>query len=251
MLAELRKTLAALERSPGLDGEAGMLASGIPPVDAALGGGLARGALHEIAAISESHLATATAFALGITGARAGPAHRATVWIAPDMALAENGAPCGSGLDDMARPPERILTVTVNRTRDLLWAMEEALHCRAVGVAIGELRNDAIDSVALRRLSLAAATHRAIAVVLRAAPTRTASVAVTRWVVSAAPSQPRFGRDIGTPRIAAQLVRNRRGPLGDWILEWSDRDERFVLAATHPQPVARPAADRPARAAAG
>jgi protein ImuA len=46
------------------------------------------------------------------------------------------------------------------------------------------------------------------------------------------------------PRFAAHLVRNRRGPVGSWILEWSDSDERFILA-THAQPVAAPAFDRP------
>ncbi len=66
MLVELRKTLARLERITGIDGDAGVMPFGIAPIDAALGGGLARGALHEIAAASESHIAAATSFVLGI-----------------------------------------------------------------------------------------------------------------------------------------------------------------------------------------
>jgi protein ImuA len=49
-----------------------------------------------------------------------------------------------------------------------------------------------------------------------------------------------------SPCFAAQLTRNRRGPLGSWMLQWSEDDERFVLA-TPAQPVAAPAADRPHR----
>ena len=152
------------------------------------------------------------------------------------MALAESGAPYGPGLDAFGLAPERLLTVAAARPRDLLWAMEEALRCRAVGAVIGELRHGEIDMVALRRLSLAAAESGALALLLRAAPADEASTAATRWIVGAAPNA----------CFAIELVRNRRGPLGSWILEWSDSDERFLLA-THAQPVAAPALDRPHR----
>jgi protein ImuA len=111
---------------------------------------------------------------------------------------------------------------------------------------IGELRREKIDAVALRRLSLAASEHGALALLLRAVPSDDASTAATRWVVGAARSRSNHG----PPRIIAQLVRNRRGPLGSWMLEWSDTDECFVLASTHPQPVAAKAVDRSARAVA-
>ena len=65
--------------------------------------------------------------------------------------------------------------------------MEEALRCRAVGAVIGEWRHGAIDTVALRRLSLAAAESGALALLLRAAPPTDASTAATRWIVGAAP----------------------------------------------------------------
>ena len=106
------------------------------------------------------------------------------------MALAESGAPYGPGLDACGLSPERLLTVSAARRSDLLWAMEEALRCRAVHAAIGELRDGEIDSVALRRLSLAAADSGALALLLRARPTREASTAATRWIVGAAPSVP-------------------------------------------------------------
>jgi protein ImuA len=241
MLTELRKTLSKLERKTRIN-DAGFLPFGILPIDATLGGGLAYGALHEIAAASESHIAAATGFVLGIASS-----HRAIVWITQDMALVESGAPCGTGLDEASYHPERFITVTVTRTHDLLWAMEEALRSCAVMTVIGEVRDEHIESVALRRLSLAATANGAIALLLRTSPDREASTAATRWVVSGALSQPRYGP--GLPRINAQLTRNRKGPLGNWTLEWSDTDERFALARTNPQPVAQPVINRPARKA--
>jgi protein ImuA len=188
--------------------------------------------LHEIAAASEAHLAAATGFALRL--AACGQA--GVCWLAEDMALAESGAPYGPGLDAFGLKPERLLTVAVARGRDLLWAMEEALHCRAVHAVIGEWRHGTIDMVTQRRLSLAAAESGALALLLRASSADDACPAATRWIVGAAPHE----------RLAAQLVRNRRGPTGSWILEWSDSDECFALA-THAQPVAVSALDRPHR----
>jgi protein ImuA len=232
MIEQLRQSLRALEKPAGIEAEAGCLPFGIPVIDAALGGGLARGALHEIAAASEAHLAAATGFALGL----AARGRSRVFWIAEDMAIAESGAPYGPGLDAFGLLPEHLLTVAAARPRDLLWAMEEALRCRAIGVAIGELRHGEIDRVAIRRLSLAAAESGALALLLRARPISDASTAATRWIVGAAPDA----------CFAVELVRNRRGPLGSWILQWSDSDERFLLA-THAQPVAAPALDRPHR----
>lgn len=239
MLDELRQRLHILQKVTGIDQDPGVLPLGIASVDATLGGGLARGALHEVAAPGEAHLAAATGFTLGLASSV-----RHLLWIAEDMALTESGAPYGPGLDLFKRAPERLLTAAVAHRRDLLWAMEEALHCRALGAVIGELRHGAIDPVAARRLSLAATASGALALLLRAQPADEASTAATRWIVGAAPSDEDKTFGPGAARFAAQLIRNRRGPLGSWILEWRDNDERFILAM-HAQPVAAPLLNRP------
>jgi protein ImuA len=289
MLERLRQRLQALEKPASLGGGPGCLPLGVAGIDDALGGGLARGALHEVAAASEAHLAAATGFTLGLAasassplpwgevGSRSDPGEglrsleshlpphpspfppgeresrrvrgtsekqRNLVWIAEDMALAESGNPCGLGLDAFGLLPERLLTVATARPRDLLWAVEEALRSRAVRAVIGEWRHGVIDAVAVRRLSLAAAESGALAFMLRAAPATDASTAATRWIVGAAPSvMTTHGFD--APRFAVHLARNRRGPLGSWILEWSDSDEHFLLAPA--QPLALSVLDRPHR----
>ena len=278
----LRRQLRALEAATGLAGDCGApLALGNPVIDGALGGGLSAGALHEVAAAREAETAAASGFALALAARRASlrgapsisglPAigsdararndesaasvltpGRNVLWIAEDLSLAENGAPYGPGLDEIGVAPERLITVAA-RERDVLWAMEEALRCRAVGMVIGEKRSRGIDQVATRRLALAAAAGNALGLILRTAPDDGPSAAATRWIVGAAPF-PRSGEGdeerhgVGPPRLAARLVRNRRGHLGAWIVEWNSVEQRFELA-THSEPVAGSAFDRPHRTA--
>jgi protein ImuA len=261
----LRRRLWGLEGATGLMGECGApLPLGIPAIDSALGGGLSRGALHEIAAASEAATAAATGFALALAArpvslrgalrnAQQVVSHRGPggnlVWVVEDLSLAENGAPYGPGLDGIGFAPERLITVAAARRRDVLWAMEEALRCRAVGMVIGEMRPRGIDQVATRRLALAAAAGNALGLILYTAPDDAPSAAVTRWIIGAAsPLNAERGHGIGPPRLLARLARNRRGPLGTWIVEWNSVEQRFELA-THSEPVAGAAFDRPHRTA--
>jgi protein ImuA len=291
-LGVLRRAIRALE---GFPDEGTVVPLGIPAIDAALGGGLYRGALHEIAAAREAANAAATGFALALArrstnlpananqtprlrgegegalppGSKSwkrpltrrasrdddpgsGPGQAlsphagrgAVVWLVEDMALAESGAPYGPGLEEAGLAPERLITVAAAREREMLWAMEEALRCRGVGAVIGETRSQCIDAVATRRLALAAAGSGALALLLRTAPGEEPSSAATRWVVGAAPGA-RKSHGLGPPRLAVRLMRNRRGHVGSWTLEWNR--ECFIFA-THPQPVAGATFDRPPRA---
>lgn len=246
-VAALRQAIRRIEaRAPALTPSEAVLPLG-GTLDAALGGGLACGALHEIAAPRETEIAAATGFALALA---ARPARRpAVLWIALDMSLVESGAPYGPGLDEIGLAPERLVTVAAAGSRDVLWAMEEGLACRAVGLVIGEIRGGrGLDAVAARRLSLAAARHGALAVLLRAAPGTEPSAAATRWIVGAAPSAP-TAIGLGAARLAVTLVRNRRGHVGTWIMEWNRVDRCFIPASAPRQPVAEAASDRPDRAA--
>jgi protein ImuA len=268
-IERLRRELCTLEAATGRTDECGApLPLGIPAIDGALGGGLSCGALHEIAAERETATAAASGFALALAARQASFRSRSRndasiasglgrnlVWIAEDLSLAENGAPYGPGLDCVGIAPERLIMIAAARARDALWAMEEALRCHAIGVVIGEMRPHGIDPVATRRLSLAAATGGTLGLILRTAPDDAPSAAATRWIVGAAPSSPAGANDerwhgIRLPRVSAHLVRNRRGHLGAWILEWNSVEQRFELA-THPEPVAGAAFDRSHRAAVG
>src|SRR5712692_7741025 len=213
LIDRLRRRLRAVEASTGLSGEcAGATALGIPLIDGALGGGLVSGALHEIAAARETETAAASGFALALAVRinRSAPAARSVLWVAEDLSLAENGMPYGPGLDETGIAPERLITVAAARRRDVLWTMEEALRCRAVGVVIGELRAHGIDQVATRRLSLAAAAGGTLGLILRTAPDDEPSAAATRWIIGAAPSFALAGsgevHGIGPQRLSTDRI---------------------------------------------
>jgi protein ImuA len=260
----LRQKLSAAEQATGLAGECGApFDLGIAAIDTILGGGLGSGALHEIAAVRESEILAATGFALGLTARFARRLRRsntpgrisqgtAVLWIGEDFLLQENGAPYGPGLEQAGIAPEHLITVAATRTRDALWAMEEALRCRSVGVVIGETAARGLDQVAIRRLSLAAAAGDTLGLLLRAAGDDSPCAVATRWIVGAAPpfapSSSERCRGVGPPRLTLHLTRNRRGRPGAWIVEWNSVEQRFELA-THSEPLARAAFDRPYRAA--
>jgi protein ImuA len=263
--AWLRQRLALIERDPGAtEKDSPLLKFGIAEIDAALSGGLACGALHEIAIEREGEISLAMAFILlsvnfFINNLRMsfsqtdppGISKQAMFWISENLCLYENGALHGPGLDQAGIAPERLITVAVPRARDVLWAMEETLRSRTVAVAIGELRARVIDHLATRRLSLAAAAGGSLGFLLRTTGDNEPSAATTRWIIGAAPPSPSFpqgSHGIGPPRLSVRLVRNRRGHLGAWIVEWNSVEQRFELAM-HSEPMAGAALNRPHRAA--
>jgi protein ImuA len=270
LISQLRQSLFAVERTNGLVGECSASVNlGIGAIDAALGGGLACGSLHELAAAREAEIAAATAFALAVTtlwirqscqanrsfvapAAERTSTGRALLWIAEDLSLSENGLFYGPGLEEAGIPPERLITVAAPHMRDVLWVTEEALRCRAVGTVISELRARAVEPTVTRRLSLAAAAGGTLGLVLRPHPDNEPGAFATRWIIGAAaslhssPSQRRGG--IGPPRLTIRLVRNRRGHLGAWIVEWNSVEQRFELA-TDSEPMVGATFDRSNRAA--
>lgn len=249
-LNRLRHSLAGLDPSfaPRLP-DTECLVGLTPPIDAALGGGLSCGALHELAPAAPVHLGAASGFAAALA-ARAGG--RETLWIATDFAAGEGGGPYGPGLDRFGLPSARILLLRVPKPIDVLWAMEEGLRCRALGCVVAELTGEgaAADLTATRRLALAAregagAASSGFGLLIRHKVTDLPSAAGTRWEIAAAPSQPDAYGGLGRARFDLSLCKNRRGPSGRWIIEWNHHERIFQPAVS--VPVVAPAFDRPDR----
>lgn len=138
-------------------------------VDAALGGGLARGAVHEILAEEAGDCGAAHGFALALALRlnRGG----AMLWIQEERARAEDGAPYPQGIAMMAGnvtagsmmaknafDPARIIMVRTRDARSTLWAMEQGLRCPGLDTVLAEVTGlaGACDLTASRRLVLAA-----------------------------------------------------------------------------------------------
>ena len=219
---------------------------GLPALDAALEGGLPRGCLQEVIPADEGAAAAGfAAFLLGRLVKEAEGGGRGVLWASLGEGDLYPPALAAYGL-----APGEVILLSAPSPAELLWAMEEALRCRPVGVVIGEVRSaDRLDLVASRRLSLAAGQRDVCAFLLRTAPGTDASAAATRWTVAAAPSRANTAGP-GPPRLSVHLTRNRRGPVGSWLVEWNRAQRRFDLAPSLSEPVADAACDRPHHAAA-
>jgi protein ImuA len=256
-LDRLRQTLAGIDPSnaPRLAGEERLVGLS-PPIDRALGGGLACGALHELAPTAPLHLGAVSGFGLALA-ARAAGDRRQVFWVTTDFAVSEGGGPYGPGLDLFGMASARLLMLRVPKPVDVLWAMEEALRCRALACVIAELTSDGAvaDLTATRRLALAAregisAQNSGFGLLIRHRTTSVPSAAATRWEIASTLSQPdayaeRTG-GMGRTRFDISLRKNRRGPSGRWIIEWDHHERAFQPAL--PVGVAAAALDRPDRA---
>jgi protein ImuA len=168
------------------------------------------------------------------------------LWLQTDFARFEAGALYGPGVAAFGLPMECLIVLRVPRAQDALWAMEEALRCRAAGAVITELTDDAADLTATRRLSLAARDSGYTGFLLRHRSCIGLSAAATRWEI-AGTSGPRdaYG-GLGATAFQLHLVKNRRGACGRWTILWDHHARAFAPA--FPVGVAAPARDRPDRA---
>jgi protein ImuA len=245
----LRRSVAGL--TAGVSGEDSRIVSfGVASLDQVLGGGLACGALHEIGPAAPLQGGAVTGFAMALIARALGRRGQA-VWIQPDFTVLEAGALYGPGLDLIGLPMERLVILRAPRPQDALWAMEEALKCRAVGAVVAELAREEADLTATRRLALAARAGGGLGLILhpnvvsgskRSRPfCHHPSTAMTRWeVASACGARDRFG-GLGPITFALSLVKNRRGRTGQWRLSWDHHERTF--AASLSLPVASAARD--------
>jgi protein ImuA len=212
-----------------------LAALGHVEADAVLQGGLATAAVHEV--FCESHQsATATGFVAGL--ARCVAPRRPLVWVRQDFSEREIGALSMSGLAELGLDPRYLVTVRAPDVENALRTAADALACDAVGAMVLEVWGETqkLDLVGSRKLTLAAQGAGVTGFLLRIAASPIPSSAETRWIVRAAHSPPLASWD--GPLFDAELVRNRHGALGRWIMEWSCDECVFKKPAADSQPLA-------------
>lgn len=258
-LHALRQAVAAIE--PSDKDRKTSFTLGAEGVDRAVGGGLERGALHEIFAGTQADAASAAGFAAGLClrairsgegrsgdGGRMGHRRGGIAWIRQIHAEKEAGRLYPPGLKAMGVAPETLLLVRLNKVEDMMRAGEEAVRSGVCGAVVIEPWGMAsiIDLKATRRLLMAARHVNAPVFLLRLAAEPVPSAAATRWQVAAAPSRE---LEAGAPGHAAfdlTLLRHRAGPAGmRWQLEWN-RDENGFSETTLSRPVVSAPSHRPA-----
>lgn len=113
---------------------------------------------------------------------------------------------------------DKIIFIDLQKERDLLWSMEEALKNNGLAAVVGELKD--LSFTASRRLQLAVEQSRVTGFVLRAKATNT-TACVTKWKITSLSSE--LNDDMpgmGFPRWNIQLLKVRNGKPGSWQMEW-------------------------------
>ncbi len=195
---------------------------GSPRVDAHLGGGLVRGALHEVYAARQADCAAASGFTLAL--ARRAAAERPVLLVRQDVLDVELGRLDGIGLHDLGLGAERIVLIRARDVESVLRAGEQGVRCAPLGAVLMQVWGNAriLDLTASRRLMLAAAASGVPALMLRCAATVTPSAAATRWTVAGGLSRPLAANAPGGASFTAHLVRHRGGAEPrTWQVEWN------------------------------
>ncbi len=225
-LCHLRRAVAEIEGQE-TDLTVGARARGfdIPGIDGVLGSGLVPASLHEVAPALPRDLGAATGFVLALAARASG----STLWIQTEFAARETGNLYGPGCEAFGLPARQLLMLKVVHPRDVLWAMEEALKCRALASVIAELPESGaiLDLNATRRLTLAARAGGGFGFLLRHSPAQHSSAAETRWHVAAARSRADQFGGLGRTAFALSLTKNRHGRTGHWIVAWNHHDHVF------------------------
>lgn len=222
---QLRTRIAHLETGDTRERRA--LAFGLAPVDRVLpGGGLALGALHEVAGGGNGAVdgAAAALFAAGIAARSSGK----VLWCVtrPDLfapALAQAGL-----------SPGRVIYVEAGDEQSVLSCFEEGLRHGGLGAVVAEVAR--LSMTASRRLQLCAEASGTIGLAVRRWRRQTEAVdfgqptaAVTRWRVTVMPSTPLPVPGVGRARWHVELIRCRAGESAEFELEACDATGHLAL----------------------
>jgi protein ImuA len=242
-IISLRSTLARA----GLEDTHAQLRVGLGhwPADACLQGGLLKGTLHEVFPAAGGNEAVAAGFVMALATRVA--EGRRILWLRTDFAALEHGEISATGILELGLDPGRFLLLRAPDVTAVLRAGFDALSCAALGALIIEIPGAPriLDLSASRRLVLAAAQSGVTAFLLRLDAQAEPSAAETRWLVRAGHSQTNK-KDWGYPQFETELVRNRHGRSGHWMMEWNCDDRLFRAADSGA--VVSTDADRPAAA---
>jgi protein ImuA len=218
----------------------GTLPFGVPEMDARLpGGGMALGALHEVAGAGNGALdgAAAALFAAGILARTMGQ----ILWCVRDQDL------FAPGLEAAGLAADRVIYVEAGDEQTALACFEEGLRHGGLGGVVAEIGR--LSMTNSRRLQVAAESSGTPGIAIRrwrrqadAVDFGQPTAAVTRWRVSVLPSAPLPAPGIGRARWLVELIRCRAGESADFEVEGCDHEGRLALSAG--------LADRPAAAGA-
>jgi protein ImuA len=189
---------------------------GLGPLESAFPNGIfPTGTIHEMICPTPEQAAATGGLMAGVLGTLMQQGG-ACLWVSTSRKLFP------SSLTVFNIDPDRMIFVDLQREKDVLWAMEEALKCEGLAAVIAEVRD--ISFAQSRRLQLAVESSKVTGFLLRNDPRKQGTTTcVARWQISSLPSETEDELPgVGFPRWQVDLLRVRNGSPGSWKLEWAE-----------------------------
>jgi protein ImuA len=172
------------------------------------------GAVHEFICPASETLSAASGFIAGILSSLM---HHggASIWISPSQTIFP------PSLKSFGIEPDKIVFINLQKEKDRLWALEEALKCDGIAAVVGEIQE--LSFTVSRRLQLAVEQSLVTGFIIRNNPRNLNTTAcITRWKIT--PLSSMLTDDmpgVGFPCWNVALLKVRNGKPGSWQMEWS------------------------------
>jgi protein ImuA len=121
--------------------------------------------------------------------------------------------------------PHKILFVPLQKEKDILWVLEEALKCESLIAVVGDVQE--ISFTASRRFQLAVEESGVNGFFIRRNPRNLSTACLTRWNIQPLLTQTKLP-GLGFPKWNVQLLKVRNGKPGSWQMEWKDGTFQLV-----------------------
>lgn len=215
-----------------------LLPTGVEALDAALGGGIPRGALSEIHAAQTRDAGASAGFVLALAtlAMKERAQKRFLLWIGTAGIFHEAGLPYAGGLaQSFGLQPDELVFADAPKLADALWIAEEAARQDALSAIVLELRGnpEKLDLTATRRLHRRAADAGQPVFLLRQAAVCEPTAAPVRLVVAPAPAARRetlagpLEGSLGNPGFSVSIGKSRTARPGRFLMEWNPHDLAF------------------------
>ncbi|HEX5152810.1 MAG TPA: Error-prone repair protein ImuA [Parafilimonas sp.] len=172
------------------------------------------GCIHEFLSASNNDIASTNGFVAALLS-KLMLSKATAIWISTTRNLFP------AALKNFGIDPEHIIFIDLEKEKDVLYTIEEALKCNRIATVIAEIKQ--INFKESRRLQLAAEQSRVTGFIIRHQPKVLNTIAcVSRWCVKSLPSELSNGMPgVGFPRWNVELLKVRNGKPGSWKIEYS------------------------------
>ena len=188
------------------------------------------GAVHEFICTSAEDAATTNGFIAAILSSLM-KGEGISIWIGA------KGTVFPPALKSFGIAPDKIIFIDLQKEKEIMWAMEEALKCDGLAAVIGEMKE--LSFTNSRRLQLAVEKSHVTGFILRHNHRSLNTTAcVTRWKITSLPSEFTDNMPgVGFPRWNVELLKVRNGKPNSWQIEFTAGCFRHVHKMTSIAPL--------------